>query len=405
MAIDHSIIRVMDDYYSMVVRRDRYGILRKEIKPRKKPEIIQDYGKDVLLTIPKYDGFCLSPDNINFKQVHTEGKYRFFNTYKPFAYTPKEGEWKWTKVLLEHIFGEQYHIGLIYLQVLYKYPEQALPVLALVSQTRQTGKSTFIDWLTAMYGDNMVILNPGDFNNSHNHIYAYANIIAVEETAIDKNSTVEKVKALSTQKMMTVNPKFVQQYTLPFFGKIIMASNNEDKFMKVDEDEIRFFVRKVGLPTKANHNILNDMIKEIPAFIHYLNSLPEPDFSRSRMVFTAEELSNESLDKVKHESKEWMHKELEELLTDFLENNSSAEPNLLVSPTDIKNKFFNHNNQIQISYLRKVLQTSFKFPKSEHTIRYQPFFIDPSTTGRPFIIDKYLFIDKKPNQQDEELPF
>lgn len=404
MAIKTSIIRIIDDYYSTVVKRDRYGTLRKDIVPRKKAEIIQDYGKDVLSTIPKYDGFCLVPDNVNFKQVYKEGDYSFYNTYKPFAYKPEQGDWNCTKDFLKHIFGEQFDIGLIYLQVMYLYPKQALPILALVSQTRQTGKSTFIDWLTAVYGDNMVIINHSDLSNTHNHIYAYANIVAIEETAIDKNSTVEKVKALSTQKMLTVNPKFVQQYTLPFFGKIIMTSNNEDKFIKVDNDEIRFFVRKIGTPKTANHNILNDMIAEIPAFIHHLSEMPKPDFSKSRMIFTAEELNNDSLIKVKHESREWLHKEIEEKLSEYLYQNQSTERYFYASVGDIQQKFFHNNNQVQWSYINKILKTSFCLEK-QCQMRYNPFFHEPSKNGQPYKFDKFLFIDDETIENSEELDF
>ena len=57
-----------------------------------------------------------------------------------------------------------------------------------------------------------------------------------------------------------VNTKHVSHYSVPFYGKLIITSNNEDKFSKVDNEEIRYWVRKVPtLKGKANHNILEDM--------------------------------------------------------------------------------------------------------------------------------------------------
>jgi len=159
-------------------------------------------------------------------------------------------------------------VGIKYLQVLYLFPKLPLPVLALVSKERQTGKSTFIDWISVLFGANFVLINPQDLTSDFNGIYATSNVIAIEEAVVEKALTVEKVKALSTQKTISTNIKMVQNFMLPFFGKIIMASNNEDKFIRIDDEEIRFFVRKLVTPNIENHNILNDLVNEIPAFFY-----------------------------------------------------------------------------------------------------------------------------------------
>jgi phage/plasmid-associated DNA primase len=228
-------IRVGVDYFKVLYKRDRYGIERKELKRWKKEEIKQDHGQNVLRDLEKFDDFIIEPNN----QEHHARLDCFYNLYGEFSHTPKEGEWKWTKILLEHIFGEQYEIGLSYVQILYLLPKQPLPVLVLVSKERQTGKSTFIDWLMTIFGTNMVIISPNDLSREFNGSYSRANIIAIEETLIEKNQVVEKVKALSTQKTINANLKNVNDFQIPFYGKIIMASNNERKFMKVENDEIR----------------------------------------------------------------------------------------------------------------------------------------------------------------------
>ena len=46
-----------------------------------------------------------------------------------------------------HIFGDQYELGLDYLQILYTMPQQKLPILLLVSEERNTGKSTILNFL------------------------------------------------------------------------------------------------------------------------------------------------------------------------------------------------------------------------------------------------------------------
>ena len=57
--------------------------------------------------------------------------------------------------LVEHIFGEQYELGMDYLQLLYLRPLQRLLVLLLVSDERNTGKTTFLNLLKSIFGGNV----------------------------------------------------------------------------------------------------------------------------------------------------------------------------------------------------------------------------------------------------------
>lgn len=399
-------IRVGYDYFKSIKAPDRYGIMREELIKWKKDEIATDFGRSSIYEIAKYDKFVIVPDNVDYKSVIG----RCYNLYKPFSHIPKKGDWKWTKILLQHVFEEQYEIGLKYIQCLYVYPRQTLPVLALVSKTRSTGKSTFLDWLTTLFGGNMVVIGAKDISSDFNAVYATSNIVGIEETFIDKTNTIEKIKAISTQKTMTVNMKMIQHFSVPFFGKIIMNSNNENRFIKIDQSEIRFFVRKLGIPKIKNHNILEDMISEIPAFLNHLINMPKIDTTKdSRQVFTVEQLSNETLTKVKEESKSWLYKELKEMFKEFFYENQSLEKRMFASPIDIKNKFFKHNNQVQLSYIKNVLRDEFEFDKTPKVVRYSPFFTDNSKAGTPYLINKNLFIDDAIEIEDvveeEELPF
>jgi len=392
-------IRVGIDYFKVIEKEDRYGILRTELKKWSKDEIKLDHGTALLKEINKYDDFVLIPDNRRYDQTCGE----FYNLYAPFQHRPAEGEWKWTKVLLEHIFGEQYNIGIIYLQVLYLYPKQALPVLVLVSKERQTGKSTFIDWLMMVFGANMSLIFPTDLSRTFNGSYSRSNIIAIEETVVDQSHVVEKIKALSTQKTINANLKNVNDFQLPFFGKIILASNNERKFMKVDAEEIRFFIRKINTPSITNHNILNDMVSEIPAFLYYLESLPEPDFKKSRMVFTPEELQNDSLKNVKNESHTWLYKELLAIFEDQFNNYFIGEL-MKATPKEIRDSFFTHNSSVSSSFIRDVLVDEFKFIKPTKNEAYKSLNNDVYKTGQPFYIPKSeIFVIKSDLQNDEKI--
>ena len=384
----HPYIRVGVHYYKIISKVDRYGLNHTEAKPWTRQAIVDDHRTSFLRDIPTYDDFILMPDNVNYKRCHL-GCY---NLYNEFAHEPAEGPVKWSHILMEHVFGEQFDLGMRYIQMLYLHPDRMAPILVLISEKRQTGKTTFINWLNMIFGNNMVVIGINDLVSDFNQIYATANIIAVEETLIEKNITTEKLKALATAKYVTVNPKHVAQYKLPFFGKFILTSNNEDRFARVDEEEIRFFIRKVGIPQHINHNIEADLKNEIPAFLYELKMLPPIDFSVSRMGFTREELENDALRAVKKESRSSLYKELVMFFTDFF--NEQGVEDVFATPVDIKNKWFMHNNQITGSYIAYVMKNEFKL-SPEKNQRYSPFgenFQLNTKTGTPYRITRNMFI-------------
>lgn len=404
MNADREYIRVGTKYYKKNIKTDRFKIKRNELKIWDRTTLIDDFGKDYLDTVEKFNDFTIVPDNKNFKPI-IGGNY---NVYSPFSHkeaeTVKDKDWVWTRKFLKHIFGEHYELGLKYIKTIYDHPKQVLPILVLISETRQTGKTTFVDWLTVLFGANAVIVNPQDISNQFNGTYADKNLIIIEESFFDSRGAIEKLKNLSTQKTITVNSKFIQQYSIPFYGKIIITSNDEDKFIRVDDVEIRYWVRKVPeIKGKANHNILNDMCAEIPYFLAYLSSLPEIDTSKSRMVFEAVELVTDALNKVKKESRSELHKEIEMYLDNHCLQNSEIEQFYFIA-LDIKNKFFLNNSQIKASYINKVLRSEIKLEKMTKTKRYIPI-EDMSLNknynyGKPYIYkNKYFGINNdKPDE-------
>jgi hypothetical protein len=180
----------------------------------------------------------------------------------------------------------------------------------------------------------------------------------IDETVIEKQHVVEKLKSLATAKTISVSQKFVQHYSVPFFGKIIVCTNKETDFMRIDDEEIRFWIRKINpIVGKKNTNIENDLFNEIPKFLKYLEQLPEIDFSNSRMVFTQEEIQTDSLELIKKESKNGLRKELEIYIDDFFNNNDVNE--FEATAKDIKEKWFEHDRE-KMSYILKVLKNEMK---------------------------------------------
>lgn len=389
MGYENNYIRVGTKYFKRIIKSDRFGIDRLELKVWDRATIVDDHGKNFLTSIQKYNDFTIEPNNKNYSSVF-KGNYNMFSKFSHEAEEFKDEEQiKWTLILLRHLFGEQIKYGLEYLKVLYDHPKQALPILVLISTERQTGKSTFIDWMTILFGDNSVIINPENIKSQFNGSYSDKNIIMIEESHFDSRQATEKLKNLSTQKRILSNTKHVQESSLPFYGKIIITSNDEDKFSKVDSPEIRYWVRKVpSLKGKANHSILEDLTKEIPYFLGYLNSLDEVNLKRSRMVFDAVELKTDALEKVKLESRSELHKEIEIKLEDFCENNRDIEF-IYFTAHDMKQKWFSHQNNISSSYISKTLKSDMSLYPSKKTKRYIAFEEDSSISnnkkaGKPF---------------------
>ena len=136
------------------------GKVRKRI-PWNMETLRQDYGKEFIKYVHKYDGFCTVPEHVNHRTV-IDG---FLNLYEPIGHKPMQGDFPNIKKLVSHIFGEQYELGMDYLQLLYLKPVQKLPILLLVSEERNTGKTTFLNFLKALFQDNVTFNTNEDFRS------------------------------------------------------------------------------------------------------------------------------------------------------------------------------------------------------------------------------------------------
>ena len=417
--------RVGFKYFRRIRKTDRWGVERVSLEYWERLAIVDDYGKDFLSTVEKYKCFTMKPDNKDYKQ-RIAGAY---NLYKEFSHKPMplkdykgEKQWKWTKILLEHIFGEHYEFGLVYMKVLYEYPQQMLPILVLLSKERQTGKTTFVNWQTMLFGGNSVIINPENIKSGFNASYAHKNVIMIEESHFDSRQSLEKIKNLATQKSMNVNTKFIPEYDVEFFGKIIITSNDENKFSRVDNEEIRYWVRKVPVLTKnSNHNIEEALRLEVSAFLRfllemgkgdkkypYINDDGTIDTTVSRMIFSKEDLETDALDTVKLESRESLHKDIELYLDSHaMQNPKTKEFNFVA--INIKDKWFSHNSRFGTSYINRVLRVNMELNRVDKTTRFTPLEEDgghqTTLVGKPFIF-KNPYYDLEGNDSIEpDLPF
>ena len=184
--------------------------------------------------IPKYDGFCTVPDHVGYQPV--VGK--FLNLYEPISHVPVQGDFPCIRSLVEHIFGEQYELGMDYLQLLYLYPIQKLPILLLVSEERNTGKSTFLNFLKAVFQNNETFNTNEDFRSQFNSDWAGKLLIMVDEVLLNRREDSERLKNLSTTLSYKVEAKGKDRDEIGFFAKFVLCSNNEHLPVIIDAGEV-----------------------------------------------------------------------------------------------------------------------------------------------------------------------
>ena len=164
----------------------------------------------------------------------------------------------------------------------------------------------------------MTQCNNTELDSEFNDNYACKLVIYVDETFIEKRIIKERIKNLSTSDNITLNAKGKAKQEIDFFGKFILCSNNEDNFVSIDSEDIRFWVRKIIKPEKDNVNLLEELATEAPAFLAYLDKR-EMHYrnKKSRMWFPPEVLETEALKNVRDSSKSALEKSIREILRDM----------------------------------------------------------------------------------------
>lgn len=277
--------------------------------------IKQDYGKDFIGQIPKYDGFTCIPSHTNFKQVCSG----FYNRYSPLSHDPKGGPIEVSLRFLNHIFGSQSELGLDYLQLLYQKPVQILPILCLVSKDRSTGKTTFLKWLKTIFENNLTYLTNDSFGSQFNSDWTNKLLICIDEVLFNKEELTERIKYLSTTNYNKLEAKGKDKVEVEFFGKFILCSNNEDNFIKIDAAEERFWVRKIPKLKAEDTQLLSKLVKEIPAFLFFLKRRKLSTEESSRMWFHPQQIQTTALLNLVKHNRSRVEKELANILLVVME--------------------------------------------------------------------------------------
>lgn len=320
-------IRVGCDYFKIIKVPNSKKILEQRRIAWKVGEIQRDYvakgHANFFDTIDKYDAFCNVPDNT---ETYDPTPQNCFNLYYKLEHTPEPGEWPNIEKYIKHVFGTKtigngsttnYDLALDCLQLKYLYPTQKLPIVCLVSKERATGKSTFLWLLREIFNENATVIGNQEINDVYNDDWASRAVIGIDEGFIDKKIILEKIKSQSTNDKIKLRGMYQGRQDVSFFGWFILTSNDEDNFITIDNEEIRFWVNRVAPAKEEDPDLLQKMIEEIPAFLFFLKNRTIVHPKKTRFWFAKDLLETDALKKIKESSKGWFAAELKEEMTDL----------------------------------------------------------------------------------------
>lgn len=298
-------VRVGIDYYRRVA--GIYGAnVEINLVPWKASVIKTDYSEKFLGQVQKYDGFANIPENDpdRYTRIVRAGKDDInsilYNIYSPVSHRPAEGEWKTINRLIHHIFDYKncagvplYEMALDYMQLIYTRPAQHLPILCLVSQEQATGKTTFLQLLKAMFNENMRILDSKRLSGNFNSHWAGKLIVATDEAFLDteKKEVSNTLKMIATNDTVPMEGKGKNAVEVSNFAKLIMCSNDEKTFAKIEAEDTRYWVIKVqSIPRdERDPHMQAKMVKEIPAFLWFLRNRQMYYPEKTRLWFEVED--------------------------------------------------------------------------------------------------------------------
>ena len=397
-------LRVGTTYYKTIekplISGDKISILVRW----NRETIISDHGKTYVSSVPKFDGFCCIPEHLEYRQI-VQG---FYNIYNEIPFSPSnetqslKNSISFSLNFVEHIFGEQMEMGLDYLKILLQYPTQILPILCLVSKERATGKTTFIKWLKEIFGLNMTYIKGDSFGSQFNSDWAAMLVVAIDEVFFDKKEITERLKYLSTTNKDKLEAKGKDREEIDFFAKFILCSNNEENFIQIDENEIRFWILKINPIKTENTEFLNNLISEIPNFLRFLIERPFSTSKKTRMWFSADEIRTKALQRLVFKNNNKLESKIIELLYEFFESNEDKEINVV--PQDILNMM---NRMFRPTYwtrndIRNLLKETWKlYPQNNglsyirYDIDFAGIFYQNNSVGRYFTIKKDFILNKR----------
>lgn len=400
---------IHDKFYSQKTKpvQGDPGRLEYMIKPISDKGIKTKLGNnkfkwDLLLkSIAYYDGAIVNPSHTNFeKEVIVENeegiKYKWYNLYTKVTHVPTEGTCENSIAMIKHIFGEDeltyidratgqpvniksFDLGLDYIKLLWESPKQMLPILVLASEDRETGKTTFWNWLSAILQANAVKIKGKDLSENFSAYHALALLLVIEEAFFDKQQTMEDLKEIVTSETIRYEEKFGLAEKMEAFMKVGISTNNSKTFAKIDLKENRFWIRNIkAFPAdKQDIGMKAKLIEEIPAFLNYIQERPFSTKNTTRFWFDYSLIETDELKMIKKESRWSYEKTLEEAIKEHM--SSVGKAIIKLAKKDIKE--LTPTEKVDFTLMRKVLEDKWNLKPTDYSVPYATYKVELKYLG------------------------
>jgi len=337
----------------MLIGNDIYMLVNRQLKLVTQNRFTINHPKAALRTVHRYVDFVSEPGYLNFQPVINQ----HYNKFNLPTWRAKQGKWSTIEHYLRHISGSQYEMILDYLQISLTDPKQKLPILILMSYEKNTGKTTFLELLKALFGQNVAVPTPGQFELEWNEHWVHEHFVFIDEAErLQKASEVaSKLKRNCYANTAELIRKGKGTTYIPFNGRFVITSNQASGFIEIDEQDDRWWI--LNVPTRKgafDPDYITKMQSEISAFAHFLIGRKISTENIGRGWFAPELLRTEALEAVIAINKPKIETDLTDYFSEWFEKHpEKKECNFLISDL-IKDKFYDYSDSDMKAAIHKV---------------------------------------------------
>jgi len=251
-----------------------------------------------------------------------------YNLFKKPNVKLERGEWPMTRVLLNHIFGDQYEKGLEYYWVKRHRPKQALPALCLIGN-EDAGKTTIGDHQRMCFGNAHTLQIKHLEGSDSAFLFGNQDIIIEESNAGGSNkmsnadAILSDIKTMVTQCGGKISCKRLHKDVslVDYYAKVLMFTNDKTP-IKMTGEATRFWVLNIG-NTKKHDDFVERLELEVGHFLWYLDNEYKPSrkTSKERLWFHPDEYWTIAKDLAKKHSGSNQAKAIKDALTQWFSDN------------------------------------------------------------------------------------
>jgi len=301
-----------------------YKLINGDLVIYDKQTIRDETPKDFYRTIPAYDGFVNEPQYFNFEQEVSKGDGIFWNLHNALPYEPTPGDWKTISALLKHVFQEQYEMALDWFQILLTMPKQPLPIPCFVSEEQETGKTSVLKLIQYLIPGNTAAISIDDFTKDFNAHFVSKHVVLIDETETEGTYSGKiissKLKRWVTQETVVRNEKHGAIAEIPFYGKLAICSNHEDNFIRVEDEDTRFWlVKPKGRIKATDPDFFGKLKAECKHFVYALQHRTLATAAKQgRLWFSNEQIRTKAFESAVESGRSNIYHDLKELLLEDL---------------------------------------------------------------------------------------